>query len=113
MDIAFPRGDSYEFSFSIRDEETGEVITEPFDAIYFTVKRNYQDKDPVLQLSLSGGSIMADGDGQYSVFFLPSDTEKLRFGTYDADIEVDRYDYCKTFSFKFTMLPETTHYNNK
>ena len=114
MDISFARGDSYNQGFLLTARSTGEPITETFDEIYFTVKKRYTDKNVVLQKTMTGGGIVSDGDGHYTLTLLPSDTETLQFGEYDFDIELDKGgNFVKTFSGKFNLLQETTHVGNK
>jgi hypothetical protein len=113
MDIAFARGDSFDIGFQIKSDEDEDAVTDEFDEIYFTAKHRYQDRDAVLQLTKTGGSIVSDGDGYYTLHIRPTDTERLAFGIYDIDIEVNRGEYCRTFPGTMTLLREVTHYNNK
>lgn len=113
MNISFARGDSFIKGFQLRNESTKEPITQDFDEIYFTMKKNYSRNEYVLQKTLSGGGIVADGDGHYTLTLLPGDTAALPFGEYDFDIELDRGDFVRTFCGKITLTKESTHATNK
>lgn len=113
MNISFARGDSFQKGFQLRDQSTQDPITQEFDEIYFTMKKNYSRSDFVLQKTLSGGGIVADGSGHYTLTLLPEDTDSLPFGEYDFDIELDRGDFVRTFFGTITLTKETTHATNK
>ena len=113
MEISFARGDSLIKGFQLRNESTKEPITQEFDNIYFTMKRNYFNNAFVLQKTLTNGGIVADGNGHYTLTLLPNDTASLPFGTYDFDIELDRGDFVKTFNGTITLTKESTHVANK
>lgn len=113
ISISFARGDSFIKGFQLRDNTTQAPITQEFDEIYFTMKRNYIKNDFVLQKTLSDGGIVADGEGHYTLTILPDDTASLPFGEYDCDIELDRGDFVKTFFGTITLTKEATHATNK
>lgn len=115
MKIEFIRGDSYEKGFILRDKLTGDPITETFDEVYFTVKLHAVDKNPVLQKKMTTNGVLSDGDGHYTIYFYPNDTNGLNFGTYDCDIEFVKgdNDYKKTFTGTLTLLKEVTHKINE
>ena len=113
MTIEFARGDSYAVGFQLREKGSGTAIDEEFDEIYFTVKRVYTDKEYKLQKTLTGGGIISDGEGHYTLKFLPEDTATMPFGRYDIDLEFDRGDFVKTFAGELNLTKETTHSTNK
>lgn len=115
MKLEFARGDSYEKGFVLQDHKTGERITEQFDEVYFTVKRNSNDPQPLLQKRMTTGGIENDGDGHYTIFILPDDTNKMGFGTYDCDIEFVKgeNEFKKTFVGTLTLGKEVTHKANE
>lgn len=109
--IEFPRGDSYQKGILLKRD--GLPVSETFDDVYFTVKKNHTDYDFVLQKRMSTGGIIYDGDGHYTIFIDPEDTNELPFGDYECDIEVRRSGYKRTFFGKFKMAKEVTHYYNE
>ena len=114
MRIEFARGDDYQQGFIIKDKATGNAIIEPFDEVYFSVKKRYTDKDVKLQKRMTEGGIVDDGLGHYTLYILPGDTDDLAFGDYDFDIEFTRGDDLKrTFTGTLTLLREVTHSRNE
>lgn len=109
--IEFARGDSYQKGFILK--RSGQPVTEVFDDIYFTVKKFCTDHDYLFQKRMSTGGIVDDGDGHYTLFIEPEDTNELSFGDYDCDIEVKRTGYKRTFQGKLTLTKETTHIYNE
>lgn len=88
LEITFPRGDMVSKIIAVREKSTGDITDLEFDDIYFTVKRQYLNKEYNIQKRLSDGSITKDDDGYYHLTLLPEDTDKLPFGEYDFDIEL-------------------------
>ena len=114
MTIEFARGDSYAVGFQLREKDSGTAIDSEFDEIYFTVKRAYTDKEYKFQKTLTGGGIVSDGNGHYTLNFLPEDTATMAFGRYDVDLEFDRGEnFVKTFAGELNLTKETTHSTNK
>ena len=113
MEIVFARGDSYQRGFLLKNKKTGQPITETYDNVYFTAKKLYTDKDFRFQKRMSDGGIVSDGDGHYTLFIYPEDTDGLPFGDYDFDIEFVKDRYKKTFSGTLTLAKETTHADNE
>ena len=113
MIIAFARGDSYERGFVLKNKSSGQPITTVYDEIYFTVKKYHTDKDYLFQKKLTSGGIQSDGDGHYTLFILPEDTNGLQFGKYECDIELKKDSYKRTFSGTLELLKEVTHANNE
>lgn len=111
MELTFPRGDSYERGFILK--RNNQAVTDPFDEIYFTVKKYSTDKDFKFQKRLSTGGIVDDGEGHYTLFIEPEDTNELAFGEYDCDFEIVKGDYKRTFYGKLKLTKEVTHANNE
>ena len=112
MIIEFARGDSYERGFILKDK-SGQPITTVWDEIYFTVKKNYIDYNFRFQKKLSTGGIVSDGNGHYTLFILPEDTNDLPFGDYACDIELKKDDYKRTFVGTLRLNKEVTHSCNE
>lgn len=87
MRIIMPRGDLYPVRFQIYETET-EVTHIDFSQIYMTCKRNNRERTPLFQKSLSSGTIIKIGDGDYQFYIEPEDTNNLQYGEYTFDIEL-------------------------
>jgi hypothetical protein len=112
--IVFARGDSFEKGFLLKNKKTGQPITENYDEIYFTVKKYHTDHEYLFQKRMTTGGIQSDGDGHYTLFILPEDTNGLSFGKYDIDIELRKGElYKRTFSGTMELTKEVTHQNNE
>ena len=111
--IEFARGDSYAKGFVLKDN-SGRVVTDTFDEIYFTAKKSFNDKDFKLQKRQSTGDIVNDGNGHYTINFVPSDTDNLSFADYDCDIEFRNGEsFKKTFTGVLTLTKEATYRANE
>ena len=111
--IEFPRGDSYTRGFML--EVNGSIDMDPFDEIYFTVKKFNSETVFLFQKRLSTGGIIDNGAGEYELQILPEDTDGLSFGEYKCDIEFRRLatNWKKTFTGKMKLGEETTHHANE
>lgn len=78
------RGDTGKFKFQRKDIQ-GNPITVKADKIYFTVKRNYVNFQPVIQKKIE--DMFFDNEGFYHFTILPSETDNLEYGNYYYDIE--------------------------
>lgn len=87
MTINMPRGDIRLVPFNVKDA-TGELSDIQFEDIYFTVKRNYFDQEPIFQKKLSTGEIETDGQGNFWFTIHAEDTDNLSYGKYVFDIEL-------------------------
>lgn len=83
--LSIIRGESKTWKFQRRTVD-GEVITETPTAMYFSMKRNYDDAENVLQKSLSSG--ITYNNGWWYIFLPASDTESLMPGMYVCDVKV-------------------------
>lgn len=114
VDIAFARGDSHERGFLLKNKTTGQPITTEFDEVYFTVKKFHTDDDFLFQKRMTTGGIQDDGNGHYTLYIMPDDTNGLAFGKYDCDIEFRKgTTYKRTFPGTLYLLTETTHQINE
>ena len=111
MVIEFPRGDTYQKGFLLK--ENGQIVTDTFSNIYFTVKQNYEESDYVFQKKLSTNGIVSNGSGHYTLYIEPSDTNGLPFGEYDFDFEFVADGYKKTFAGVLKLTKEVTHQSNE
>ena len=111
--IEFARGDSYERGIGVREKGEQTPLIADWDDIYFTVKSNFKNKNYVLQKRLSDGTIQDDGNGHYTLFIRPEDTNDLQFGDYDCDFEFKKDELTKTFTGALTLTKEVTHSYNE
>lgn len=111
MVIEFARGDTYQKGFLLK--QNGAIVTDTFTDIYFTVKGNYEETDYVFQKKMSAGGISDDGNGHYTLYIEPSDTNGLSFGEYDCDFEFVGEGYKKTFAGVLKLTKEVTHQANE
>jgi hypothetical protein len=111
MVIQFRRGDSYEKGFVLRKNKQPDPTE--YDEIYLTVKKQSTDMRYLLQKRLTTGGIVNDGNGHYTVFFFPQDTDNFAFGSYEFDIEVRKENYCRTFCGDFIIDKEITYRSNE
>ena len=82
MDISMIRGDT--FSFNVRFDNAVDSIT----AVYFTVRKKATDEEILFQKSLTDGVTAITANEVYNVRIAPEDTEELKAGSYDYDLEV-------------------------
>lgn len=111
IQIEFARGDSYQKGLLLK--RGGEPVTDTFEDVYFTVKKSYSEHEFILQKRMSTGGIVYDGNGHYTMFIEPDDTNGLSFGDYDCDFEFRASGYKRTFYGKLKLTKEVTHYYNE
>lgn len=87
MEIKMPKGDIRPVAFTVYDPSST-VSDVDFDEIYFTVKRDYSEKNYVFQKRLTNGTIEKTGNGEYKFIIEANDTDNLRVGKYVFDIEL-------------------------
>lgn len=109
LSITMPRGDTKVIRFQIYDPSTGEITQTDFDEIYFSVKRNVNDRDVLFQKRLSSGEIEKLGIGDYQIKIDGIDTDPLDFNrTYPFDIELIYNGDKKTEYGEMELTPEVT-----
>ena len=109
--IEFPRGDSK--MKGIKLTQNDEPLETEFDEVYFTVKKYFSDSDYVFQKRKTDGGITYDGEGHYTLYINPEDTNGLPFGDYDCDFEFVVEGDKTTFFGKLKLSKEATHANNE
>lgn len=92
--IEIIRGDTCPFSFKRRDKNN-DVITEPADKLYFTIKQSYQTDEVLIQKTIDD---MSFDDGTYRFVIEPEDTNDMEYGIYVFDIEVITDEYKQTIA---------------
>lgn len=113
FDFEFPRGDTLPISFNLTDGEGNALDLSSNAEIYFTVKKNYNEKSYILQKKMSSGSIKVEG-AKVSLFIEHKDTAKLSYGNYVYDIQFKSGDYVKTlFIGTITLTNESTFIENE
>lgn len=88
IDYEFKRGDTTNLKkFRITDKN-GEVITlGTTEQLYFTVKKNANSSDVLLQKKIDDGITLGE-DGYYHITIESVDTSNLDYGNYQYDIEL-------------------------
>ena len=118
LTIVMPRGDVRPIQFDVYESD-GETMTDiVFDDIFFTVKKNFTDKDPRFQKRLSDGSITKDEEGHYHTVIYSTDTDVLPFGEYVFDIELKKSnasvpDIKQTTVGRLIITEESTYARNE
>lgn len=116
MDLSIVRGDTGKFIF-YRKNNNGEIIKTTPQALYFSVKNNAYEKEPIIQKKLSDIELDTD-TGKYTFYIMPEETNKLLYGTYEYDLEVkdiiDSVEYTKTIAKgSFEIKEEITFASNE
>lgn len=113
MKIEMARGDIHKQRFTLLGGD-GQPYVEPLDNIYFTVKENAKDREYKFQKRMSDDDIVWVDSGTYQFTIMPDDTNNLKFGEYDCDIEIVRSGTLKkTFLGKLIIGREVTHAYNE
>lgn len=111
FDFEFPRGDTTPITFNVKDSNGNELTN--FDEIYFTMKKNYNTGEMILQKRLTRGNITYE-DGQFNLILGHKDTANLNYGKYVYDIEVKSGQYFKTICIGTIQLTnESTFISNE
>ncbi len=118
VDFEFPRGDTPPISFRITDLDLQELDLENAE-IYFTMKKNANVTNFILQKKYSTGEITVDGD-QGSFIMEHEDTANLKYGNYWYDIQImlpregTTKPYVKTLAVgHITLTNESTFISNE
>ena len=101
------RGDSEEIKVSCRDESRIDVPLVEGDIVYFTVKRNTNTEEKILQKIVTE---FIEGVALITIF--PKDTRELKTGAYYYDIQLNRANgTVKTIipPSRFTINAEVTY----
>lgn len=112
FDFEFPRGDTCPVSFDLTDSE-GNALDLTTAEIYFTVKKNYNVSQYILQKKLSTGDITISGT-KGTLLLEHNDTAELSYGSYVYDIQFKDGSYVKTLVLgTITLTNESTHKVNE
>ena len=110
MTIELTRGDTGAYKF--QRIKNGEVIPTIADNIYFSIKKNFNVKETLLQKTIN--DMTFDEDGTYHFLINPEDTNNLPYGDYVFDIEIVQEDYVKTLCKGiFKLTEEVTFKDNE
>lgn len=108
----FARGDTIPISFDLTDKNGNELNLDEAE-IYFTMKKNYNKADYIVQKKLSTRDIeINDTTGNF--ILQHNDTAELKYGEYVYDIQFTSGDYVKTLvRGTITLSEEATHKVNE
>lgn len=113
MDFEFVRGDTCPISWPLKDANGNDLMLEDGDEMYFTVKESYKKKEFKIQKRFSKGEITYENN-KYHTVFEHEDTAKLKFGTYEYDIQIKSGNLVSTAGMgTITLTPEVTHIENE
>lgn len=105
------RGDTVGYNFKRIDNEGQPITTRP-DALYFTVKAKWIDKEALLQKTID--DMTMDEDGTWHFVIQAGETDMLAFDNYVYDIQVNDNDAVTTIAKgTFTLTPEATWQSNE
>lgn len=88
-DYEFKRGDTKvldKFRLLNADGEVLKLGTN--DTLYFTVKKDANSKNVLIQKTTKDSGISLEDDGYYHIILDPEDTNDLDYGDYQYDIEL-------------------------
>lgn len=110
--IEIRRGDTQYFKFKRKNDSGDTIMTVPQN-IYFSVKLDYDSGYPIIQKTID--DMTMDVDGTYHFKILPKDTNKLKYGIYVYDLQVNDIDnYVKTIAIgNFKINEEVTFSKNE
>ena len=88
IDYEFTRGDTYQLKKFRVTDKNGEVLDlTNLEQLYFTVKRNANSSTVIFQKTIGNGIELGD-DGYYHITINSEDTNNLKYGDYQYDIEL-------------------------
>lgn len=113
MDIEFVRGDTQPLKFQVKDNNGNVLKMDSSDELIFTIKKNYNTKQKILQKKLSDGGIHYNG-GYYFITLNHEDTASLKYGTYVYDVQLMSDGIVATLVLgTITLTQEVTHIENE
>ncbi len=113
MDIEFIRGDTKPLKFQVKDSKGNLLKMDSNDELIFTIKKNYNTKNVILQKKLSDGSIYYKS-GYYFITLAHEDTANLKYGTYVYDIQLMSDEIVSTLVLgTISLTQEVTHIENE
>ena len=113
MDIEMIRGDTQPLKFQVKDNNGNILKMDLGDELIFTIKKNYNTKEKILQKKLSDGSIYYES-GYYFITLSHEDTANLKYGTYVYDIQLMSAGIVETLVLgTITLTEEVTHIENE
>lgn len=107
MDFEFIRGDTQYIRFQLKDGDGNPIQLTDDEKLYFTVKKDRNSKNVLLQKRYP--SDITFSDGYYQFELSSTDTSKLAYGSYQYDIELKIADFVKTLGLgTITLTDEIT-----
>lgn len=115
VDFEFPRGDTAPLSWRLTDAQKELIKIVNTTEIYFTMKKNYNTQNVIVQKKRSTGDIYFDEDSSTCLTFLKHlDTATLSYGKYVYDIQINDSGYISTLARgQVTLTNEATHLANE
>lgn len=75
------------FTFVRKDANNDPITARPQELI-FSVKESFESEEYIFQKKMTSGDITTNGNGEWQISVLPSDTENLSPGKYVCDVKV-------------------------
>ncbi len=108
MNLEFIRGDTQFIRFPITDKEGNPIELISGDDLYFTVKKNFNSEEILIQKRYPLD--IKFSDGYFNMEITSEDTSELAYGTYVYDVEFKSGRYVKTLGIgEITLTEEVTH----
>lgn len=106
INIKMTRGDTLNLKIQ-RQTEKEEIIKEKVDEMYVTLKKDYETKEYIFQKKLSNHTIEFNNNDFCYYFTIESkNTEKLSYGDYYFDVEIENNRKIKTIIKGILTLTE-------
>jgi hypothetical protein len=112
VDFEITRGDTTPIVFDLKDY-VDNALTK-FDEIYFTMKKNTNTQEFILQKRLTRGQIEQVDDENFAFELAHKDTASLAYGNYVYDVSVVSGTYVATpYIGTITLTKEVTFISNE
>lgn len=82
-EIKLTRGDTARLTVDLEDDSGQAYSVQNDDVVTFTVKKNYEDAEPLIQKKVTGTNVF---------HIKPEDTKELAFGKYKYDVQLTTAD---------------------
>ncbi len=112
FDIVFPRGDTCPITFELTDKDGNELDLSSSE-VYFTLKRDTNTEDYLLQKRLTAGEIIYE-NGKIKTELTHKDTANKNYGKYYYDFQLKSEKYVKTLILgQIELTKEVTWISNE
>lgn len=115
VDFEFPRGDTAPLTWRLMDANKELIKIVDTTELYFSIKKNYNTQNILIQKRRSRGEVYFDEDSSTCLTILNHlDTATMSYGKYVYDIQLEDSGYVKTLARgEITLTNEATHLINE